>query len=897
MLIWASREEKTLTTNPFNPFNPSNRTTRFVTARRLRVGTLGFVLALSVGSGLALAVDDGAAAAGAHVAVGQLGAEFQVDPILSAHLARSALLDLALHQIPTPDDYQLASLLLSIASDLEPGDADLARTVVEAAWAAGELELMLDATRRVIKADPQDTVAQLRLVSSIINTRQTVEERLKLYDRFLGASGKTLDESVRSRLALDAALLEREVGNNEGFAQRLLLSTKLDISNKSAASLSAQFYSEVTNNPISLLDYQFKLLFADPLDANVHLTIARIFAREGAFVPARRFLLNSQRLYKMESGRAPSMIEEIRLALNWQLDGPRKVLDDLNPVLEDRRAEAQAKIDAYIEAELPTDDLLRPEEILYELGVDKLRLLAAYHLGDIEVTEQVLDDIQSTVNGEINSIGSVMGQRGVDQSALLMRLVNSFADFQVMRAISELEPDEIRSDIETLVEAVPVLEPYFLSIEPMALYADGEFFQSIELARKYPSSPMLELIKGLSYEKLDNIPQAIEIYSGLVRQFSLEAYGAFAQSRLERLGVGDRTLSSAGVEMIQMAETIPNWIDQMISRPSFFMYLDMSISSVLIDPMEPAMVTIRLKNMSPIPLGVGPAQPIDSRFVLLTRIDHESMGFEGMPVPKVIGLDHRLRLRPLEEIVVTIPADSPGTQWIMKMQPNASIRQRYRLLQGPRPRTPDAVLSQITPDADAAVFGIINSTLGLTAETGLIQRLVLEESKYSVDELVEAFGSDDEMVRRRAVVASAGRLVLPANGVELSKQDSSTLVGGLMDLYTRALSAERGRMILLLPQRHQVPAMMAFDDHVVSLILSDALIDSRVDTVVFAAALLTRTDASDSPIFEVLEQAIDPRLHTIAGIIRARLDSFTTTLGTVGPGVDSMNPPKDRIGF
>ncbi len=320
------------------------------------------------------------------------------DPVLASHLARYTVLDLGLRQVPSPSDYQLATTLLSIASDLDPMNAELARWVVEAAWSAGDFQAMMVATRRVIKADPRDTVAQLRLVSSVINQQQTVEGRLKLYDRFLGSAGKSLDVSVRSRLALDAALLERESGNVQGFAERLLLATKLDVSNKPAALLAAQFYSDATSDPVVLLEYQFKLLFADPLDANVHLTIARILAREGAYESSRRFLENSLALYKIESGRAPAMVEEIRLALNWQIDGAQRVLDDLNPILDDRRAEAQALIDSYIELELPTDDLLLPEEILYELGVDKLRLLASYHLGNQELTQRVLDDIPEQVD-------------------------------------------------------------------------------------------------------------------------------------------------------------------------------------------------------------------------------------------------------------------------------------------------------------------------------------------------------------------------------------------------------------------------------------------------------------------------------------------------------------------
>lgn len=817
--------------------------------------------------------------------------------VLSDHIARSVLLDLGIHPIPSPEDYQLTASVLSMALDLDPTNAELARSVVEAAWSSGDQELMISATRKVIAADPKDTVAQLRLVSSLINKKQTAEGRLAMYDRFLGDAGRKLDVSVRSRLALDAALLEREMGNPQGFVERLHLATKLDVSNKSAASLSAQYYSEVTGDPLMLLDRQLKLLYADPLDPNVNLTIARILAREGAFEAANRFLGNSINLYKVESGRAPDMVEEIRLALDWEINGPQKVLDDLNPLLEDRRTEAQERIDAYTEQALPTDDLVKPEEILYTLGVDKLRLLASHHLGDKVGAEKVLRDIERSVNNEINQIGSSMGNVGANQSMLMAQLVKSFSDFQVMRAISEIEPERIREDVATLVKTVPAFESSFRAIEPIALYADGKYEEALSELAKYPSSPMLELIKGGAYEKLGETDKAIAVYLDVSKVYSVEAYGSYARSRLRELGAADQILTIAGRQMVQVAKTVPDWIDQMTTRPEFFMYLAIDPVEESVDPMDPVMVRIRLKNLAPIPLALGPSQPIDSNFLLESIIARDTLGFQGTPVPKVLDLNHRLRLMPREELVATVRANAPLTQWLMKMQSSTSYRLRYRLLQGPKLRISSDQILRMDPNADAPVYGIVNSPLGLTAETDLVPRYALGESTMSVEELVAQMRSVDQGDRRRAVMATAGRLMFPEDGKELSSDEQQTLVEGLMEAYTNASSSERAEMVFVLPQRHQVPEMMSFDDHVVSLLLSDALINSRVDPYVMLGVLLTRTDAEDSPVFDALEQCNEPRVQMVARLIQDRLANMAPTLGTVGPGVEPMNPSRDRVDF
>lgn len=831
------------------------------------------------------------------MAFSQESAEAISAPDIAEYLVRDTLLDLGLRDAPTPADYELAANLLSLAYEIDPSNAEIARSIVEAAWLGGDGEMMLAATRQVIRDDPGDTVAQLRLVSSIINEQQTVEGRLALYERFLGDRGKSLDPSVRSRLALDAALLERETGNVRGFIERLHLATTLDVSNKAAASLAAQFYSNTGSDPVSQLDYQFKLLLADPLDANVHMSIVRLLAKEGDYESAKRFLDNAITLFELESNRTPKAIEQVRIALDWQIYGAQHILDDLDPVLADRRAEAQSRIDSYIEAELPTDDLIKPEDFRYDIGIDRMRLLAAYNLGNGEEVADILHDIDQTTNDQVVALSEVYRQRGANQSAVISQMVSLVLDFQIMRAIVGLEPEKIREDVKEMVDAAPSLGPYFKIIEPLALFAEGKYEESLEYADEFPGSTLIDLIRAMSYEHLGEPELAVPLYAKIKRENAVDAYGAFARSKLVALSKEDQVVTSAGRQMIQIVKTIPTWIDQMIIRPSSFMYLDMVAPGPVVEAMETPMVKIRLKNLAPIPLALGASQPLNSQMLVLPVIDDRAKGIQGQVRPKVVAMDHRLRLRPLEELIIEVPADSPQTQWLLSLQSSYSITQRWRLLQGFRPRASDELLSKVDVPSDASVYGIINSPLGLTTESSVIQRLNLEEMNATVDELIELLSSDDEMARHRAIRACAGRLTLPTDEGKIVGDDLERLIGSLVDLYTRAGSRERARMILLLPQRHQLSEMITFDDHVVSSILSDALIDSRVDPVVLAAALLTRAEAEDSPIFEVLDQTDDPRLHTIAKIIQARLATFQPTYSMVGVGVDSMLPKKEGFGF
>src|SRR5690606_22072900 len=125
------------------------------------------------------------------------------------------------------------------------------RLLLEAWYAAGDEAKVIEVTREIIRLDPSDTVAQLRLISDRISRYQSVEERQTAFDRLLGESGGAIDPSVRSRLALDDALLARELGDEQRFVERLSMATQLDSSNKPAAVLAATYALERLTDPIA----------------------------------------------------------------------------------------------------------------------------------------------------------------------------------------------------------------------------------------------------------------------------------------------------------------------------------------------------------------------------------------------------------------------------------------------------------------------------------------------------------------------------------------------------------------------------------------------------------------------------------------------------------------------
>jgi tetratricopeptide (TPR) repeat protein len=812
-------------------------------------------------------------------------------------LKRSAILDLRLNESPSPIDYELAAIILELALSTDQDDAELARDLAQAAWLAGDEDRMLRATRQIIRIDPADTVAQLRFISARINDKQTLEERKTLYDRFLGDAGVSIDPKVRSRLALDAALLEREAGNTTGFIERLLQSTRLDPSHKAAASLVAQYYASVRDDHVTNLDYQIRLLKADPLDANVHLTIAKMLARQGAIEECKRFLYNAITLFSLETGTVPQQIEEIRISIEWQADGSEVPMGPLDAAISDRRAEAQGTIDAYTAAQLPTDGLLKPTDIRYTIGINKMRILAAHANDETEKVRSILDDIEITITEEIARLAQMSSAPGANVNAMLSRVVSQMLDLNTVRAIVGLDADRIRDELKSMREQLPNTSRQLDRIEPMALFAEGEYEACLAASEQFMTIPAVELIRAQCLERLGRTEEAIELYLKLAHNNVMDSTGAFCYTRLQKLGAEDRVLTDPGHEMITLAERVPGWIEQMIERPSSFQYLSIEHEQRVYFEGERPKLTIRLQNTAPVPLAVGPNAAINSRVLIEpVGVSTPTNNFSGMPRAKVIQLDTRLGLDPRESMSVTVYADSVSTDWLIEQQPGTSMRQRWRLIQGFRARLADAAAIQQQASPDQSIYGIVNSPLGLTAETSLVQRPGLNVEGADAGELLSMLDGPDTDAQRRAISAISARLVNPAAGGGFEQNDIDRLIVALNDLYTRSDELTRAAMLLTLPQRHQHPSMIGFDDHVASLLLSDSLIDSRVDPITLACALMTRTDAPDAPIFETLVHVKDQNVRRISEIVRMRLRSDLPHLGTVGPGVEAMTPSFDGLG-
>lgn len=784
---------------------------------------------------------------------------------------RLAMLDLRLRGRAIPDDYRLTARILEAARDLDPNNADLNRRIAAAAFSAGDEASVLDATRRIIRLDPRDTVAQLRLITAIVNREQTAEARLNAYDRYL--STDRIDPAVRSHLALDAALLSRELGDNPAFLERLGQATSLDVSNKDAAALALRTAEERSPPPDELLEYQVNLLYADPVDPNVLRALAQSLASQGAYPQARRMLASSVKV-SSAIGQPPSDLLVESMSLDAIDLGPRPVLNELEAArlrivhgAEQQRDQAEA-------AGQPESEWPDPDEARLPIPFERLRLMLAFALGDEETTRASLDDLEASLTAAIEDLSKRAEEAGVSNAPEVQgRYLELFLTIQTARAITGLDLNRLTNEVNRAVERVPNLAIARNALTPWLALHDGDPARALELA----SDPdlQIQLARGAALAQLGRTDEAVDAFLSVIRDAPYEPTSVWAALRVIDMAGESALTTSTGTRMGEFIDRIPTWMDRMIDDPSRYEALTLTAPRDSVSDAEYARVTVTLRNMAPIPLGVGADRPISSRFMLTPSLDESVRGFVGTPQPEVVELDRRLRLEPREAIEADLKADSPYTSWLLALNAKLTIRQRWRLLQS----------FQI-----GRLGAIVSGPLALTAETGAVRRYSLPEARLTPEELTYRVQQDDPLTFPRTLVGIRAGLLGPDAAAAAENADAlDRLVTALAARFDRAGPVERSLMLAELPHGRMVPAFSVFDQHAVERLAGSSVRED--DELVAILTLMTRVVDPASPAFDAAINSGLPRLADAAAMLRARLTDKRPAYARVGANADDMGGP------
>lgn len=788
-------------------------------------------------------------------------------------LERIALLDLRLQTAPTLEDYRFAQRALTAAAMARQTDANLWRRVVEAAYNAGDAAGLEQATRQVVALDTSDTVAQLRLITMRLARLQTREERLAAYERLLGPAGDSLDPSVRSRLALDAAVLAREGGDNDAFARLLTRATTLDSSHKEAAALALAYYqASVPDDPVGRMQLLCNLLLADPLDPHVHLAMSAELAAHGAFGQAARFHNNARNIIGASDPQMAEQLDIRGLLLIWQLRGPEVVVEELNGRLAALRHEAAYNLATKQAQNLAIRDEERPENTRLSREYELIRMIAADAAGMRDVAQASSADLTASALEIVRFYQRPENQpMGEEGRQLSMRILEMWIETLVVRAWAAGDMEALAGDLRTTQEQVAQAMD---TTEALAWFGlrSGQQSESI----KYFEATQDQIYRSrlglaLCLEAEGRREEAAEIYKQIAREDPLSAQSAWTRSRLLFMTGQDLARTDEIGQVAALADGVPLVIDRMLIEAQEFMRLHVETPKPRLGPLECAQIDIVLANRSNIPLAVGSDRPIDARFLMSPEVRIGGTPVIGGVQPEVFDLDRRLRLKPGEQIVVSLWPDSGFTADFLDTQAASRTGFSWRAIQGFR------IVDQ----------AYVRGPLCLSDITQEAHREPLLLARLSSEDLAAAIGqaTDDKLpALARACWAAC---MSDTYGRSISATQAAALADAMAARYSAATPEMRALLLAMLPTAPLAPGFAAFDDALRASIASES------DPTVLMLALVTRAATSDDPILAACRASQAPGLAEMADIQATRLDhpDDPDVYATAGPGTAALLGP------
>ncbi|MBX3406224.1 MAG: hypothetical protein KF869_05605 [Phycisphaeraceae bacterium] len=784
--------------------------------------------------------------------------------IAARSVARLATADLKLQsdpesrRAPIERDYRIAAELLTVASETDPDDQDILRLLIQAWTAAGDADRVEQLQRRLAMLDPSDTVTLLAVVSSRISKLQNVEERLAAYTRMLGPEGDRLDPSIRSRLALDAALLSRERGDDEAFVRLLARASALDSTNKDAATLALAYFAERVPDAVGRLELLFNVLKADPFDPDVHAAIAQELGNAGAVNAASRFY---QTLTALRGARGQELSPQEHaeaFVSSWNVAGAYAVVARMNNELEDSRERLRSRKAKAEAAGQMIDRIADPSDARLPVPLERARVVASAATADPELVGYAVAEAVETFRRSLESITDPQKrpeEMTDEQAEGLARSIRTERAWLVLWAGRGTERvaewiDELRQD--------PGADPLVIRrLDAFAAMRAGEHDRAAaELSALARQDPLAMMGLGILAESRGQGDAAIKVYSTLATQLAGSLAGAYCRTRHADIAGVQVPATELARRMQQLSDEVPSTLEAMIADPRRFM--DMSVVPVKDEMSLTDKVALRftIQNTSPFALAVGPEKPINSRFLLAPMVD---LGVQRMRVPnlhEIMYLNRRLRILPGERMEATVWADSGLLGGILQRVASEPVRMRWRVVQGFR-------MNQ---------RGFFDpGPMCLSTEAGPVARPASFRASADIPSFVGWIESGTPRELAEALLALREKLSSREHASTVSQLDVDLLARSCVNRFASGSRAEKLIILAFTPSGMQTPAFQPLD--------AAALADG--DEHILRFMLTVRVGRADSPVLADDAWPGRPELSDLARLLRERLREGVRTLATI----------------
>lgn len=547
---------------------------------------------------------------------------------------------------------EIAMMFSQEAVDLAPEDVEAWYYLLSVATLAERDDLAGTAIDRLAELDGKNDIILLRQLRSEIERSQTAAERAAHYEREIARTD--LPASVRSRLALDLAILERRRGRTESFATWLAESVSLDRAHTAAAALAAGYFRLYVDDPVGTGELLLNQSIANPADISAQMLAANHFLNHGAYDVADRLYTLAKTSYQslVRAFTPGELIADLAIA-RW---GAGRTDDALQVIRAYQRKLDKRHRDRLLFAEPHLTPMERAERhAVLPRAVEVVHAAILARRSDEEGAAAIKRVLE-------------LHERLIDEGVETARLEGQELDSRMESEIAQLwleaawltvwfgpNPAEAERYLQRANSILDVSERAEQRIAGWIALREGNYDAAVDLLQPLAvedSAAALGYANALLAQGRQR--SAAQEFLRIVRSQPGTLIGVWAGDQLTEL-LGSRSpISNQAAMLDSFMDNVPRYYDRLPANPTAAFTLRLRPVKRVYRPYEPILIDLEIINHTARPLAIDSDGPILPDVALLLDVRVSGIADPVATDPIIVNINRRLRLEPHERLTIAL---------------------------------------------------------------------------------------------------------------------------------------------------------------------------------------------------------------------------------------------------
>ncbi len=554
-----------------------------------------------------------------------------------------------------------AALSLATQSTLLTPDNPKSWSVLfELAQMADREDIARKAMEKILHTSNQSVTAQLGRLRDVINKAQTLDQRMLIFEQLLSEGKRTeLDSRVASRLAFDAANLQRQAGNMDQFARWLAESVALDPAFPDAITLATGYFGDDTADIFQRAELLATAALSNIRDLTTQVVLAEFLMAFGDYKDARS-------LYEIILAENAGDVAACSDSLLADIVLSQFAVGDITGALNALQKRQTAVDEVFRSQTKQQQPRLTPLELarIHAPLVPKLATVRAalYSIGDDKV--QAASALDAAV-GSLLTLSKIYEAQGAKATLRVVELYIQAASITLWLSDDYETAELLLQSAETAAEIDPEEKKRF---EGWIALRKGETDNAIAVLSKLQNDPASKVGLALAYLEVGNKRNAAIELLDVVKNNGGSLLGVWSKYKLEEI-VG--TTFDVRPEVAQLQELMSGVLrtmDLFVKDPRPPIGIKITPRKRTYNPFEPILIDIEIQNNTTIPLTIahnGPIQPL----LLVEPIIEGPLASISSNQPIVVPIDSELSLFPRSSLAISMDLRSYWLGGVLNTNP------------------------------------------------------------------------------------------------------------------------------------------------------------------------------------------------------------------------------------